>query len=88
MDAQEQINCRYSSFVLCARYDYGRHVLEVDFKDQRGHKRSTYAYLEFSSDEWEQFRFAKFRGLHFAHRVRGRFKTVKIWTETESNRVS
>jgi hypothetical protein len=80
---EEQTSCRFSSFVLWARYDRERRVLEIDFKAPDGRKRSTYAYENFPPDEWEFFLAARRRGEHFAYRIRPRFTGKKVWFETE-----
>ncbi len=78
----EQVSCRFSSFVLWARYDPTQRLLEIDFKNARGRKRSTYAYRDFPPDRWDEFRYSRFRELYFVYQIRPRFKGVKIWSET------
>lgn len=74
------LNLKDSTNLHWARYDEAAQRLEIDFKNAQGVKVSTYAYDNFSPEEWAQFNASSSKGKHFAYRIRPRFKGVKIWS--------
>ncbi len=84
----ETLDGAKSSNVHWARYNLETEVLEVDFKNSKGEKASTYAYdgtltdgkkeRGFPVEEWRKFQEAASKGEHFAYKIRPRFKGHKI----------
>lgn len=73
-----RIDCSQSSNISWARYDEATQRLEIDFKNSKGEKVSTYEYADFPPEEWDAFRASESRGKHFAYRIRPRLKGVKL----------
>lgn len=86
----EQFELRESSNLKWARFD--ELALEIDFKNAKGIKVSTYRYdgtrLDgkigegggFPRSVWQQFKAAAEPGKFFAYHVRPIFKGIKIWS--------
>lgn len=73
----QEFDGKGSSQVHWARYDPLTRTLEIDFKNSKGGKASTYSYAEFSKEDWIAFQSAEQKGSHFARAIRNNFKAVK-----------
>ncbi len=67
-----------SSNIHWARYDEEKHELEIDFKDSKGKKTSTYRYAGFKPEDWDKFQASDSHGKHFAFHIRPKFAGVKV----------
>jgi hypothetical protein len=68
---------KHSTNVHWARYDESKQELEIDFKNAKGEKTSTYRYPGFSILDWRKFQDAPSKGKHFAFEIRPKFKGEK-----------
>ena len=73
----EQFTAEKSSNVGWARYDSETQVLEIDFRNSKGEKGSTYNYAGFPPEAWALFQAAESKGKHFAFTIRPCYKGVK-----------
>lgn len=73
----EQFTAKESSNVGWARYNSETQVLEIDFRNSKGEKASTYSYAEFPPEAWAAFQAAESKGRHFAFAIRPKYKGVK-----------
>lgn len=73
-----EFEAKESSNVAWARYDAETQTLEIDFKNSKGVKASTYEYKYFPLAAWEAFQAAPSKGTHFAKAIRPAYKGVKI----------
>jgi hypothetical protein len=73
-----EFEAKESSNVAWARYDPDSQTLEIDFKNSKGAKASTYEYKYFPVAAWEAFQSAPSKGRYFATSIRPFYKGVKI----------
>ena len=76
-----EIQGERSSNIAWARYDKDTGVLEIDFKDSKGKRSSTYAYDNYPLEEWDKFCVSESRGRFFAYEIRPRFQGRKVERE-------
>lgn len=74
----KQLEVKNSSNIHWARYDEATRTLEIDFKNSKGEKVSTYAYPEFAPEEWDRFQIADSKGQHFAYHIRPKHKGIRV----------
>ncbi len=84
----QALECKESSNIAWARYDFLTGVLEVDFKNGQGVKVSTYAYDNYPVEEWDRFRErpGTSRGKFFAYEIRPKYKGRKVWPAPEATK--
>ncbi len=74
----KHLDLKHSSNMHWSRYDPETQTLEIDFKNSKGQKVSTYKYENFSHEEWDRFQASDSKGKHFAYHIRPKFTGVKL----------
>ncbi len=74
----QSFESEHSSNIGWARYDEDTRQLQVDFKNSKGVKTSTYVYDEFPAAQWEAFKEAQSKGRYFAFEIRPRYVGHKL----------
>lgn len=84
----ETLDGAKSSNVHWARYNLETETLQIDFKNSKGVKSSTYEYDGtlpdgtkpggFKVEDWRAFQEAASKGEHFAYKIRPRYKGRKL----------
>lgn len=73
----QQFEAKESSNVGWARYDAATGTLEIDFRDSKGNRVSTYKYANYPPEEWARFNAAPSKGKFFAYEIRPKFTGAK-----------